>query len=153
MVILCVSWNRRMNRFTKMALVLYCTVLLIIPLSYLHLENLLQDNTILTNQEHQEINLLVIIHEVLFAHLRNITDHLSRSAERAFEQLIDQTPELLFPDVTALRPCLLSLALLSYVLYTVRRYIAQKGKALPHTVFCYRLFDHSPPHLFSLHQR
>jgi hypothetical protein len=133
-----------------MALVVYCVVLLIIPLTYLHVEDLLLDNSILMDLAHQETDLLVLIHEALFVHLRNLTDHLYRPVDRICDQLIDQTNERVFPDVMALKPCLLSLALLASAICTLRRYSFRKGRTLPQTIFCYRLFEHSPPLLYSL---
>lgn len=145
-----VDWSKRMNSFSRMVLVLYCVVLSIIPLSNLHVEDLLPDTNLLTNQSHQEIDLLVLIHEALFTHLCNITDHLYRAVDRMSDYLTDQTSERLFPDVMALKPCLMSLALLAYAFYAARRYLLKRSSALPQTTFCYQLFDHSPPSLTSL---
>ncbi len=148
MFILTVGWSKRMNSLSKMALVLYCIVLTIIPLAKLHVEDLLPDRALLTSQSHQETDLVVLIHQVFFAHLCNISDHFMRSVKRIFYCLIDHTGERLFPEGIALKLCLLSLALLAYVSYAARRYSSKRGNAFPQTIFCYRLFEHSPPSLY-----
>jgi hypothetical protein len=96
---------------------------------------------------HQETDLLILIHEVLFAHLCNVTDHLCSPVDRICGPPLARAALKLFQDFMALKPCLLSLALLASAFYTVRRYSITKGKTLPQTIFCYRLFDHSPPFL------
>ena len=57
-VILSVGWSKRMNNLARIALVLYCIVLTILPLSNLHVEDLLPDTNILTDLVHQETDYL-----------------------------------------------------------------------------------------------
>ncbi len=150
MVISCVGWTNHMNRLARIALVVYCAVLVIIPLSYLHVEDLFPIIGFLALETHQETDILVLIHEALFAHLCNTTDYLNGSVDRLCDQFIVQANAMLSLDIMAPKKFLQLLALLVSVLYAVRRYAIKRGKALPQTIFCYRLFDHSPPFLFSL---
>ncbi len=150
MVILSVGWSTRINRLARIAVLVYCAVLVIIPLSYLHVEDLLPITDLLTSQSPHQTDLIILIHEALFAHLCNTTDYLYGSVDRLFDQFIVQPSERHSPDLMALKKCLLLLSLLVYALYAVRRYSRKRGKTLPQTIFCYRLFDHSPPFLFSL---
>jgi hypothetical protein len=150
MVILSVGWSKRMNNLARMALLVYCAVLTIMPLSNLHVEDLLSNTNLLADLVHQKTDLLVLIHEVLFAHFRNLTDHLYRPVDRICGHLIDQTSEWHVADGMALRPSFFSLGLLASAFYSVRRYSLRKSKTQPHTIFCYRLFEHSPPILYSL---
>lgn len=150
MVILNMNLIKRMNSLSRITLVLYCVVLTIIPLSNLHVEDILPDTNFLTSQSHQKTDLLVFIHEALFVHLCNMTDHLNRSVNRISDHLTYQTSESLFPCAMALKPRLLSLAILAYAFYLARGYLVKRNTALPQTTFCYQLFDHSPPFLNSL---
>lgn len=144
-----VGLNESIKRYSKMALVLYCTILLLIPLSYLHIEKSLQDINILTNSQYQDNGLLVLIHEALFAHLCNITDHRNSEAGRILDYLVDQTSKGLFPDAMALQLYLLLPVLQTYFFSAVRICSLRRRKALPHTIFCPRLFEHSPPFFYS----
>jgi len=148
MFILTVGWSKRMNSLSKIALVLYCVVLTIIPLTNLHVEDIHPDTYLLMSQLHQETDLVVLIHEVLFAHLRNIAEHFNRLPDRAFN-LIEQESERRFPHYMTLKLCLLSLGIMAYMSYGARRDSLNWGKTLPQTIFCYRLFGHSPPPLYS----
>lgn len=148
MFIFTVGWTKRINSLSKMALVLYCLVLAIIPLTNLHVEDLPLDTYLLSSQRHQETDLVILIHEVLFAHLRNISDHLTRSVNGICHCLMDQPGQRLFPYGSALKLCLLPVALLSYVSCSARRYSSKGDNSPPQTIFCHRLFVHSPPSLY-----
>lgn len=145
-----VDLSKRMRDLAKIILVFYCAVLTIMPLSCLHVEDLLPATALLTSQAHLQTDLIVLIHEALYAHLRNATDYLFGSVAWLFDQLIFQMSETLFLDGVGMTESLLSLNVLVAVLSMALKYVYKRGKTLSRTILCYRLFLHSPPALYSL---
>ncbi|MBI5848819.1 MAG: hypothetical protein HZB31_12905 [Nitrospirae bacterium] len=134
-----------MSRLAGIALIVYCAVLAIMPLSYLHIEEFFPVTALLTSPSHQETDPVVLIHEVLFAHLRNITEQQNRQFDRLFN-ITEHGSERLLLNVSVLKLGLLSL-ILAYVFNAAWRYSFERGKALPQVFFSYQFPYHSPPSL------
>lgn len=138
--------NIRMSRCARIVIVLYSIVLLMIPISNLHVEGLLLPfSYVVSDNYYHETDLLILIHEILFVHLSDLTDYLYRSVELSIDHFIVCVSDKNCLDHTNGIPCLLSSALLPCFIYTLRRYSVKRKKTLPQTEFSFRLFEHSPP--------
>ena len=134
-----------MNRLAVMALVIYCIVLSFIPLSNLHIESpLLSEYRLLANHEYRETEVMILIHQVLFAYLSNALEHLYRPIDCIDEHAAGKTDESL-PDSIALNPHLMSLVLFVFAHFVARIFTLRSSLALLQPLFCYRLQYHSPP--------
>ena len=148
MVISCVGLSKRINSLASIALVLYSVILIIMPLTFLHVEDTFSITAFLASQSYP-VNLIVLIHEALFAHLRNAADYLYGSLGWLFDQLAASTSERLFLCDSALQLHFLTLVFWMNVVCRALRYVYKRGKALSQTISCFRLFLHSPPLLHS----
>ena len=151
MLISFVGWSKCKNSLSIMALVIYCLILSIIPLSNLHMEgSFLPAEYLLTERTSHETDLMILIHEVLFAYLCHTMEHLYSQTDRVPENLIGPTSENLPFDIMALMPYRMLLALFTFASYVARRFSLRHVNAVLQPVFCYRLIYHSPPFPHSL---
>jgi len=138
-----VSCNPAIKIVSGIALLLYCIILSVIPLSDLHVEYCEPSTILVSSPECENNDLVVFIHELLSIHLSNAADYHYRAVVRSSH--FGMRTDMALPVASDVDRYDALMVLLSLAL-CLRRYLYHdmtKGSALSLRYF--RFLTHSPP--------